>query len=100
MAQPAKSTQKRSADPVLSLFRIDDRSVRHFLLAFGESWAAVALGGYMDGSREEGSGSAPNAAISAVKLMLYIGNGESHRSTCCHPDIYAGAQGNAGGGYR
>jgi hypothetical protein len=99
MPPPAKSTRKRSAD-LVSLFRIDDRPVRHLLLGFGELWIGAALGGYMDGSREEGSGRAPNAAISAVRLMLYTGNGESHRSTCCHPDLYAGPQGNPGGGYR
>jgi hypothetical protein len=59
MLQSAKSTGKKSADLVLGSFRIDDRSVRHRLLASGEFWIAAALGVHMDGSCVEGSGSAP-----------------------------------------
>jgi hypothetical protein len=98
MLQPAKSTKRRSANLVLSSFRID-RSVRHRRSAFGELSVAAALGVHMDGSREEGSGRAPNAAISAPSIMHYIRGGESHRSTCCHPDLHAGAQGDPRGGY-
>jgi hypothetical protein len=99
MLPPAKSTRKRSADLVLGSFRIEGRSVRHRHLAFGKFWIAAALVVHMDGSREEGSDSAPNAAISAARIMHYIGGGESHRSTCCHSDLHAGAQGNSRGGY-
>jgi hypothetical protein len=84
---------------MLSFFRIDNRSVRHLLFAFGELRVEAALGVHKDGSHEEGSGNAPNAAISAVRLLLYIGSGESHRSTGCHPDLYAGAQGDPRRGY-
>lgn len=66
---------------------------------FGELRVVAALGVHMDGSHEEGSGSAPNAGIPAVRLLHYIHRGESHRSTGCHPDLYAGAQGDPRGGY-
>jgi hypothetical protein len=64
-----------------------------------ESGIAASLGVHMDGSREEGSGRAPNAAIPAARLLHYIGRGESHRPTCCYPDLYAGAQGDPRGGH-
>ncbi len=64
-----------------------------------ESNVAASLGDRMEGPRKEGSGRAPNAAIPAAKLLHYIRCGESHRSTCCYPDLYAGAQGNPRGGY-
>ncbi len=64
-----------------------------------ESSVAVPLGDRTEGPREEGSGRAPNPAIPAAKLLHYIRCGESHRSTCCYPDLYAGAQGNPRGGY-
>jgi hypothetical protein len=66
---------------------------------FRELRVAAPLGVHMDGLHEEGSGSAPNAAIPAARLLHYIRRGESHRSTCCHPDLHAGAQGNPRGGY-
>ncbi len=68
-------------------------------LDLAESSVAAPLGGRMEGPREEGSGRAPNAAIPAAELLHYIRCGESHRSTCCYPDLYAGAQGNPRGGY-
>jgi hypothetical protein len=64
-----------------------------------ESNVAAPLGYRMEGPREEGSGRAPSAAIPAAKLLHYTRCGESHRSTCCYPDLYAGAQGNPRGGY-
>ncbi len=64
-----------------------------------ESGIAASLGGHMDGPREEGSGRTPNAAIPATRLLHYISRGESHRPTCCYPDLYAGAQGNPRGGH-
>ena len=64
-----------------------------------ESNVAASLGDRMEGPRKEGSRRAPNAAIPAAELLHYIRCGESHRSTCCYPDLYAGAQGNPRGGY-
>jgi hypothetical protein len=60
---------------------------------------AASLGVHMDGPRQEGPGRAPNAAIPAARLLHYISRGESHRPTCCYPDLYAGAQGNPRGGH-
>jgi hypothetical protein len=59
----------------------------------------ASLGVHMDGPRQEGSGRTPNAAIPAARLLDYISRGESHRPTCCYPDLYAGAQGNPRGGH-
>jgi hypothetical protein len=64
-----------------------------------ESDKAASLGVHMDGPRQEGSGRAPNAAIPAARLLHYISRGESHRPTCCYPDLYAGAQSNPRGGH-
>jgi|SRR3984893_6726824 hypothetical protein len=64
-----------------------------------ESGIAASLGVHMDGPRQEGPGRAPNAAIPAARLLQYISRGESHRPTCCYPDLYAGAQGNSRGGH-
>jgi hypothetical protein len=64
-----------------------------------ESGIVASLGVHMDGARQEGSGRAPNAAIPAARLLHYISRGESHRPTCCYPDLYAGAQGNPRGGH-
>ena len=64
-----------------------------------ESGIAASLGVHMGGPREEGSSRAPNAAIPAARLLQYISRGESHRPTCCYPDLYAGAQGNPRGGH-
>jgi hypothetical protein len=69
-------------------------------IRLAESGIAASLGVHMDRPREEGSGSTPNAAIPAVRLLHYIRHGESHRSTCCYPDLYAGAQGDPRGGHR
>jgi hypothetical protein len=64
-----------------------------------ESAIAASLGVHMDGPRQEGLGRAPNAAIPAARLLYYISRGESHRPTCCYPDLYAGAQGNSRRGH-
>jgi hypothetical protein len=60
---------------------------------------AASLGVDMDGPRQEGSGRTRNAAIPAARLLYYIKFGESHRPTCCYPDLYAGAQSNPRGGH-
>jgi hypothetical protein len=64
-----------------------------------ESGIAASLGVHMDGPRQEGPDRTPNAAIPAARLLHYISRGESHRPTCCYPDLYAGAQGNSRGGH-
>jgi hypothetical protein len=125
MAQPAKSMREKLGDLGPSSLRLKDISRcnrrmarrRSYSLArpgsgrgqttpeLGrdvrqtESGIAASLGDHMDGPCEEGSGRAPNAAIPAASLLHYISRGESHRSTCCYPDLYAGAQGNPRGGH-
>jgi hypothetical protein len=64
-----------------------------------ESSIAASLGVHMDEPRQEGPSRTPNAAIPAARLLHYISRGESHRPTCCYPDLYAGAQGNPRGGH-
>ena len=125
MLPPATPIEEKLADLALSPFRWAEKGRCHTSAAgrrcpslrlpgreFGqnaflpdckaglaESSVAAPLGDRMEGPREEGSGRAPNAAIPAAKLLHYIRCGESHRSTCCYPDLYAGAQGNPRGGY-
>ncbi len=125
MLPPEKSMQKKLVDLAPSPFRRTEKGRCHnsasgrrrpALTRFGgelgqnaflpgcnvdlaESSVAAPLGGRMEGPREEGSGRTPNAAIPAAELLHYIRCGESHRSTCCYPDLYAGAQGNPRGGY-
>jgi hypothetical protein len=125
MLPPATPIEKQLADLAPSTFRWPEKGRCHtsaagrrrpalrrfgrelganaFLLdyevGFPESSVAAPLGDRMEGPREEGSGRAPNAAIPVAKLLHYIRCGESHRSTCCYPDLYAGAQGNPRRGY-
>jgi hypothetical protein len=125
MLPPEKSMQKKSVDLAPSPFRRTEKGQRHnsasgrrrpastrfgselgqnaFLpgcnVDLAELSVAAPLGRRMEGPREEGSSRAPNASIPAAELLHYIRCGESHRSTCCYPDLYAGAQGNPRGGY-
>jgi hypothetical protein len=125
MLPPATPIEEKLADLALSPFRWAEKGRCHTSAAgrrcpslrlpgreFGqnaflpdckaglaESNVAASLGDRMEGPRKEGSGRAPNAAIPAAKLLHYIRCGESHRSTCCYPDLYAGAEGNPRGGY-
>ena len=125
MLPPATPIEEKLADLALSPFRWAEKGRCHTSAAgrrcpslrlpgreFGqnaflpdckaglaESNVAASLGDRMEGPRKEGSGRAPNAAIPAAKLLHYIRCGESHRSTCCYPDLYAGAQGNPRGGH-
>src|SRR5438105_3440109 len=125
MAQPAKSIREKLGDLGPSSLKLKDKSrcnrrmagCRSYSLAHpgserGQttpepgrdvrqrgSGIAALLGDHIGGLCEEGSGRALNAAIPAASLLHYISRGESHRSTCCYPDLYAGAQGNPRGGH-
>ena len=125
MLPPATPIEKKLADLAPGTFRSEEKdrcytsvagrrrpALSHFGRELGqnaflpdckaglvEPSVAAPLGDRMEGPRKEGSRRAPNAAIPAAELLHYIRCGESHRSTCCYPDLYAGAQGNPRGGY-
>src|SRR5260221_3764080 len=117
MLPPATPIEEKFADLGLSPFRLGEKGRYHtsvdarrcaILRLLGgevgqnallpcckagpaESSVAVPVGDRTGGPREEGSGRAPNPAIPAATLVHYIRCGESHRSACCYPYLYARA---------